>query len=353
MKKLANLYSEIIDTKNLFLAWHVFRKNKKKKRDVLAFEWALEENIFALNRELSAQTYRHGPYTGFYITDPKRRHIHKAIVRDRVLHHAIYSKLYILYDPTFIDTSFSCRNNRGTHKGVEWLTCAVRRVSANYTKPCYVLKCDIQKFFDSVDHGILLGILKRRIRDQQVRWLLDEIVESYVSDRTNLFERKGLPIGNLTSQLFANIYMNEFDQFVKHTLRIKHYARYTDDFVVVSEDRGYLSELIPTFSEYLHDQLKLTLHPDKVDIHALHAGVDFLGYVILPRYRVVRTKTKKRMYRGLKRRVRECRRGSISPETTPKQALLSYLGTLSHADAFSVSEDLLNHYWFLLSSFDS
>lgn len=112
MKKLANLYSEIIDTKNLFLAWHVFRKNKKKKKDVLAFEWALETNIFTLNRELAVQTYRHGPYTGFYITDPKRRHIHKAIVRDRVLHHAIYSRLYMLYDPTFIDNSFSCRNGR-------------------------------------------------------------------------------------------------------------------------------------------------------------------------------------------------------------------------------------------------
>lgn len=351
MKQLVNLYNEIIATSNLFLAWQAFSCDKKRKQDVLAFEWELEPNIFALHHELKTQTYRHGPYVGFYITDPKRRHIHKALVRDRVLHHAIYNKLYPLYDPTFISTSFSCRNGRGNHKGVEWLKRTVRQVSANYTKPCFVLKCDIQKFFDSVDHTILLAILKRKIRDLQVRLLLEEIIESHVSARANLFERKGVPIGNLTSQLFANIYLNEFDQFVKHTLRLKHYARYTDDFVVVSPDKEFLARLIPMFSEFLNDRLKLTLHPHKVHIRSVHNGIDFLGYVVLPHHTVLRTKTKKRMHRGIKKRVQEYVRGTV-PDTTPKQALLSYLGTLSHANAHKLSKATLNYYWFLMTSLD-
>lgn len=348
MKEFLNLYSEIISTKNLFLAWQVFRRDKRRKQDVMEFEWRLEENIFDLHRNLAEKRYRHGPYTGFYITDPKRRHIHKAIVRDRVLHHAIYNKLYMLFDPTFIATSFSCRVNKGTHKGVMWLRDVVRRVSLNYTKPCYVLKCDIKKFFDSVDHVVLLDILHRRIKDKDVMLLLREIIGSYGSEHSNLFERKGVPIGNLTSQLFANIYMNEFDLFVKHHLRVKYYARYTDDFVIVSHDKNVLTNLLPMIAEFLQETLYLSLHPNKVTLHKVHNGVDYLGYVVLPHFVVPRTKTRKRMYRGLKRRVKEYKRGDTE-EATPKQSLQSYLGTLSHADAHEVGENLKNHFWFWMN----
>jgi len=179
MKTFTNLYSEITATQNLFLAWKVFRRGKTKKKDVLHFEWQLEQHIFALHRDLRDKTYCHGTYKGFYITDPKRRHIHKATVRDRVLHHAIYNKLYPLFDPLFIATSFSCRVNKGTHRGVLWLERATRKVSKNYTKLCFVLKCDIRRFFDSVDHNVLIGILNRAIDDAEVVKLLEEIIGSF------------------------------------------------------------------------------------------------------------------------------------------------------------------------------
>ena len=349
MKTFTNLYNEITSTRNLFLAWKVFRRGKTKKKDVLRFEWELEQNIFALHRDLQQNKYRHDTYKGFYITDPKRRHIHKATVRDRVLHHAIYSRLYPLFDPLFIATSFSCRVNKGTHRGVLWLEQATRKVSKNYTKPCFVLKCDIRRFFDSVDHSVLIRILNGVIDDVEVVALLEEIIGSFSSGASNLFERKGIPIGNLTSQLFANVYMNEFDQFMKQELRVTYYARYTDDFVIVSDDMQYLENILKPIADFLENVLQLQLHPNKVSISNLHNGVDYLGHIVLPHYKQLRTKTKRRIYKGLRKRVAEYKDEKVSEETV-SQSLQSYLGALSHADAHKVSEDLKNLYWFLMAN---
>lgn len=236
MKTYSGLFDIIVSPENLFSAWDVFRKGKRNKPDVQRFEWHLEENVFNLSRDLQNKTYKHGPYTGFYITDPKRRHIHKASVRDRVLHHAVFSVINPIFEQTFIPTSFSCRVGYGTHKGVEVLGKMMRKVAKNGTHTCYALKCDIKKFFDTVDHAILFSLLRKRIKDENALWLLREIIESFSSQYSTLFERKGLPIGNLTSQLFANIYMNEFDQFVKRELKAKYYVRYTDDFVIASDN---------------------------------------------------------------------------------------------------------------------
>ncbi|MEK7612117.1 MAG: reverse transcriptase domain-containing protein [Patescibacteria group bacterium] len=181
MKVYQNLFDNIVSLDNLFSAWDSFRRNKSGKRDVEAFEWRLEENIFTLYRELKNGTYRHGPYTGFYITDPKQRHIHKASVRDRILHHAIFSILNPIFEPTFISTSFSCRVGYGAHRGVDAVERMLRQVSRNGTCPCFALKCDIKKFFDSVDHKILLSVLERRIKDPKVAELFRSIVGSYNS----------------------------------------------------------------------------------------------------------------------------------------------------------------------------
>ena len=173
------LFCKITDPENLFLAWDEFRRDKRNKPDVLLFEKNLEQNIFALHRDMAAETYRHGPYEGFPICDPKRRQIHKAKVRDRVLHHALLNVLNPVFEPTFISHSFSCRLGKGTHKGVLALEKMLREVSKNYTKRCFALKCDVRKFFDSVDHTTLIEILERRVTDTKVRWLLKEIVGSY------------------------------------------------------------------------------------------------------------------------------------------------------------------------------
>jgi RNA-directed DNA polymerase len=303
MKVYRNLFSHMVEPASLFLAWEKFCKCKRNRKDVAHFEWELEQNIFELHRELSTQTYHHDSYSGFYITDPKQRHIHKATVRDRVVHHAVFQVLNPIFEPTFIANSYSCRTGKGTHKGVEAVERMSRKVSQNYTRPCFVLKCDVRRFFDSVDHDILLDILGRRIKDADTMWLLERIVRSYISEYANLFDRKGVPIGNLTSQLFANVYMNEFDQFVKQELKIKHYARYTDDFVLLSHDRDELVSLLPKIEQFLSEHLRLSLHPNKVTLRTLHQGVDFLGIVIRPHYRVLRTKTRRRISKNMEQRI--------------------------------------------------
>ena len=206
MKRYGNIYERMIHPESLFAAWNCFKVGKTKRPDVAEFEWKLEENIFALHRDLKSKTYRHGPYSSFFITDPKQRHIHKATVRDRVVHHAVFQALNPIFEPTFISDSYSCRVGKGTHKGVDALTNMVRKVSRNYTRPCFVLKCDVRRFFDSIDHHILLEILRERIADPNVVRLLETVVHSFLpSGQSDLFNRKGVPIGNLTSQLFANV----------------------------------------------------------------------------------------------------------------------------------------------------
>lgn len=315
-----------------------------KRIDVVEFYMKLGINIFSLNRDLMRGAYEHGYYSSFWIQDPKQRHISKAWVRDRVLHHSIFTVLNPIFEATYIANSFSCREGKGTHKGVRALEIMLRKVSENGLKACYGLKCDVRKFFDSVDHKILKEIISKRIKDEKVLWLVGKVINSYVSSRSNFFEPKGIPIGNLTSQLFANIYLNEFDQFVKHNLKVKHYVRYTDDFVVVSQDREYLESLIKEVSDFLQSELKLEIHPNKVTIRKFSQGVDFLGYIVKPHHILMRTKTKNRMIKKLAINSERYKNGSLS-KTIAEQSLKSYLGVMSHADAFELSERIVNNYW--------
>lgn len=274
------------------------------------------EHILALHADLRNRTYRHGPYKHFKISDPKPRDIHKASVRDRLLHHALYRKLYPFFDRTFIADSFSCRFEKGTHRAMNRFRAFAYKSGKNHTRTCFVLKCDIRKFFANIDHGILFSVLSRYIPDTDIVDLLRNIVESFSSGKPGI----GLPLGNLTSQLFVNIYMNEFDRFVKHKLKVKYYIRYADDFVLLSDDKVELERLLPLIREFLSDWLKLSLHPDKIFIKTLASGVDFLGWVHFPDHRILRTSTKKRMFRHLL--------GAPSAEVAA-----SYLGLLSHGNA--------------------
>ena len=176
MKLYRDIFENIIAPENLFLAWDTFKKGKRNKPDVARFEMNLEQHIFAIHHELAHKSYHHGPYTAFYINDPKQRHIHKASVKDRIIHHAIYRVLAPLFDPMFIHTSYSCRINKGHHAGVDALYTTLRKVSRNNHLPCFALKCDIKKFFDSVDHWVLREIIAKKIADPDARWLIDEII---------------------------------------------------------------------------------------------------------------------------------------------------------------------------------
>ena len=194
---------------------------KKSRKDVQEFERNLMTNIISLNQDLVNKTYKHSEYEAFKISDPKPRDIHKAKVRDRLLHHAIYRVLYPFFDRTFIADSYSCRVNKGTHKAINRFRKFAYQVSKNHTRTAWVLKCDIRKFFASIDQGVMLEMIKSYIPDADIVALLAEIVGSFYSTEKG----KGLPLGNLTSQLFINIYMNKFDQFMKHKIKAKYYIR--------------------------------------------------------------------------------------------------------------------------------
>src|SRR3989344_2981846 len=286
----SHVFAEIISLANLFLAWQEFKQGKTKKLDVRQFEFNLEDNLFELHSELVLKTYRHSDYTAFYITDPKLRHIHKACVRDRVLHHAVFRILYPIFDKVFIFDSYSCRVGKGTHQAVKRLKQFCQKASRNNFQNLYALKCDVKRFFDSVDHGVLLEVIKRKISDEKALWLIELIVASYQT-----VSGKGLPIGNVTSQLFANIYLDQLEQFVKHSLKAKYYLRYCDDFILLDESKENLKEVVLEIARFLKDQFKLSLHPNKIFIRKYRQGIDFLGYIVRPYCVNLRTKTKNRL----------------------------------------------------------
>lgn len=317
----------------MFLAWKEFQKGKLSKIDVLATKLNAEELLLDLHNELLNKTYVHSKYQAFYVYDPKKRHIHKAEVRDRILHHAIHRIFAPVYDKMFIYDSYSSRVGKGMHKAMDRFREFGWKISQNNTKTVWVLKCDIRKFFDSVDHEILKKILAKKITDTETLELLNIIINSFNSQITNLtlsrYFGKGIPLGNLTSQLFSNIYMDRFDQYVKRELRVKYYIRYADDFVILSHSKNELEKVLQNIKIWLLENLKLEIHKDKVFISKLHNGVDFLGFVHFPYHRVLRTKTKKRMFRKLN--------NSKNRGVT----LQSYLGVLKHGNCHKIKTEIL------------
>ncbi len=273
-------FYDIISLDNLLEAWEEFIVGKRSRKDVQLFGFELMDNLMGLHHDLVYGRYQHGPYQAFSLSDPKPRSIHKASVRDRVLHHAIYNKLYPFFDRTFVADSYSCRLDKGTLKAIKRFRQLAGKTSRNNTRTCWVLKCDIRKFFASIDQGILLYILSIYIPDKKILGLLERIITSFQSTE----QGKGLPLGNLTSQLLVNIYMNEFDQYVKHRLKVRYYLRYADDFAILSASKNELSELLDPIQKFLDQCLQLELHPDKVSINTLASGVDWLGWVQFPHH---------------------------------------------------------------------
>jgi len=336
-------YNELITVENLFQAYYEFRKGKRKRVDIQIFERNLEDNLFSLYLSLKNNTYRHGVYEEFYVNDPKRRHIHKASASDRIVHHLLYKYLYDVFDKTFIYDSYSCRLDKGTHRGVKRLEKFARIVSRNYSRNCYGLKFDVKKFFANVDYEILFGLLKNKITDRDILTLLFGLIESFHSEDLASQDRKGIPLGNLTSQIFANIYMNQHDQFIKHKLKIKYYIRYADDFVILSTDKEYLSQCIDTSQQFLFDNLKLELHPQKIIISKFTWGINFLGYIVLPHYILPRTQTIRRMFRKIENKLEDYKSNEIS-EFSLNQTIQSYRGYLSHSNSYKFSQEVRDMY---------
>ena len=276
-----------------------------------------------MHSSLLNKTYCRDDYHVFNISDPKPRIIHKATVRDRLVHHLLHQALYDYFDSRFIYDSYSCRVGKGVHKALDRFKYFAGKVSKNHTKTCYVLKGDIRKFFASIDQAVLRNILKRQIVDTDVLWLIETILASFHSKQVGV----GLPLGNLTSQLFSNIYLNEFDRYIKQELKLKYYIRYADDFVILADTKQELLNCIPLIRDFLAKQLKLELHPDKLFIKTYSSGVDFLGWVHFPHHRQLRAVTKLRVIRKLQ--------NNPKPET-----ISSYRGLLSHGDTYKIRKRL-------------
>jgi retron-type reverse transcriptase len=283
---------------------------------VRLFEWQLEDNIFSLHEQLQNGVWRHGQYKQFIVCDPKPRIIHKATVVDRLLHHAITRLIEPIFERSFIFDSWSCRRDKGTHYSVERCHQLLFTLGHNNHYPVWILKGDIKKYFASINHNILLDLIKKKIDDVKVVALIANIVESFPT---------GVPLGNLTSQLFANIYLNNFDHFIKEQLKASVYLRYSDDFIIAHHSRDWILSFIPKIQSYLSTKLKLTLHPHKIIVRPFHQGIDWLGYVLYPNYRLLRPKTKKRVWKKINQKMNDYLGGTVSLDDL-KSLLASYHG---------------------------
>lgn len=275
-----------------------------------------------------------GGYKKFFVKDPKLRTIHKAPIKDRILYQAVYQVLYPIFDRTFISDSYSSREGKGTHAGVKRLNVILRKLSRNYTKPVYALKCDIKKYFDSIDHEILLNLISQKVNCTKTISLIRKIVDSF-----HKTPGKGLPLGNVTSQIFANIYLNPFDLYVKGDFKIKYYLRYNDDFIILSNNKHELSKLVRYIEYFLKEKLKLELHPNKIFVRSTSQGIDFLGAVLLPHRTVPRTKTKNRIIKKSQKILKQLQTGNIT-KSKLSQSIASYLGHLSHTKSIKTKHFL-------------
>lgn len=319
---------------DLLKAYQKFIKGKTAKEDVRGFMFNFEQEIFRLFSDISSGKYRHGGYEHFRIFDPKLREIDKAEVRDRIIHQLVFDYLEKIYDRTFYFHSYAARNGKGTHMAIKFLYGMICKENKGFRKNIFILKCDIKQFFATIDKDILLKIITRKEIDAEHLYLIEEIIKSFKPE-----SRRGIPLGNLTSQIFANIYLNELDRFIKHILKIKYYIRYMDDFVILGDNENNLREISRKIEEFLDGKLNIKLHPRKIIIRKYRQGIDFLGYVILPYYRVLRTKTKKRILKKIKQKHQDLRNKLISKESF-NQSLQSYFGVLKHCNEYKIKKKI-------------
>ena len=309
MKTRNNLYSQIISLENLILAWKKARKGKTKKNYVIEFEEELFYNLMALHYELKYNLYMPKPLVTFILRDPKTRKISKSHFRDRIIHHALCNTIEPIFDKIFIYDSYANRKGKGTLHALKRFDKFARKVSNNgiikgrfnnNQVKGYCLKADIKHYFQEINHEILLDIIKRKIKDEKVIELIKKILNNtnfrvQSSERERVTLGKGMPLGNLTSQFFANIYLNELDYFVKHVLKAKYYIRYVDDFVILNNSKEQLKEWKEEIDKFLKERLKLELHPDKSKIIPLSRGIDFIGFRNFYYFKLLRKRNIRKM----------------------------------------------------------
>lgn len=337
MKRHGHLWDQIVSFEALLRASDSARRGKRFRPAVAAFQFNLERELWTLHEELTAKTYRPGAYRSFFIFEPKKRQISAAPYRDRVVHHALTNVLEPIFEKSFIADSYACRKGKGTHAGVK----RCQEFAKQYR---YVLKADIQKFFPSMDHEICKELVARKIKDPNVLWLVNRIIDgsnpqeevvNYFSG-DDLFtpgeRRRGIPIGNQTSQFFANVYLDPLDHFVKDRLGIKGYVRYVDDFLVFSDDKNYLADVREQIRVFLI-RLRLRLHPKKNVIFPVKDGIRFLGYRVFPTHRLLPKENVRRFRRRLRLMQDDYATGRVSIGDV-QQRLMSWNGHARQADTY-------------------
>lgn len=330
MKRYTGLYEQVYDFANLERAYKKARKCKRYRNEVLQYSANLEENLINLQNHLIWHSYRQGQYRTFFIYEPKERLISALPFKDRVAQHAINNILEPLIDRRFYFHSYACRKKKGMHKASEVLSKWIYNSTFDGT-PLYAIKGDIHHYFQSIDHGKLKQALRRIIKDAELLWLLDLIIDSGGEDG------RGIPVGNLTSQLFANLFLDALDKFIKETLCVRHYIRYMDDFVILSTDKDYLRQALKEIENFLCIELGLRLNP-KTTILNCKNGVDFCGY----RHFVDHKKVRKSSIRRMRRTISAYRKGKISEERFSK-ILQSWLGHIKHADVYLLREGMMKY----------
>ena len=335
-----NLFPQIYDFEALCQAYLKARRCKRYRGEILRFWQRLEENLIQLHNELLWKTYRTGDYRTFYIHEPKARLVAALPFRDRVVHHALVSVIEPIWESRFIYDSYACRVGKGTHAGAERTQAFLRRAQRRWGR-VYCLKGDIAKYFPSIDHATLKVLLRKRIACQDTLWLCDEIIDS--AKLLNNDQPKGIPIGNLTSQLFANIYLHELDKFVKYALRERFYVRYMDDFIILGADKAYLHYLRKQIAGFLAEHLLLQLNGKTQMFPVRSRGVDFLGYCIWPTHRLLRVPSKNRMRRKLHKIQRLYAQNRITLKAV-NNIIQSWLGHVKHCDCYRLRHRLLTDF---------
>ncbi len=335
MKRLGGIWSQLVSFENLLNAYYKARRGKRDSTDVAEFTLNLEGELIRLQQELIAGEYQPGHYRLFTIYERKPRLIAAAPFRDRVVHHAIMNCIEAPLDRTFIFDSYACRKGKGVHKAVERYQGWAQR----YT---YVLKMDVAQYFPSIDHDILKEKLCRRIKDRQLLKLLGRIIDGspasaiapyyFTGDDllTPIERRYGIAIGNLTSQFFANLYLDDLDHHIKHFIGVKAYLRYVDDMVVIEDDKSRLSDIRAMVCEHLAAD-RLQLHPRKAHISPVVCGLDLLGYFVYPKSRRLRNDNGHRFSRKLRHFAQGYAEGKVGWKTI-NASVQSWVGHSIHAE---------------------
>ena len=338
-KTIRNEYDKKLTYDDLMKAHLLSRKGKGYREEVILFNLKQEEYILWLYENLKHGTYQHGGYTTFYVTEPKLRRIEKSRYMDRIVHRFVVDNfLKEYFEKSFIFNTYACIKNRGMHKAVLDVQKTMKHCKIIW-KDYYILKMDIKKYFDNINKDILFKILKRKISDKKLLWLLQEIIYSNCTkeEKDNpLLKRKGLPIGNYTSQTFANIYLNELDQYVKHNLKVKYYFRYLDDAILLIKTKQEAKENLEKIRKFLKENLELELN-EKTQIFKSKQGVNFCGYKI----NEYRLKIRDRGKRKLKKKIKELKyyiRNGKMDSKEAKKYLTGHMGYIHYADIYHLSE---------------